>query len=225
MSLRIECQDLKNRARAISVATSAARRGAIVVMPTESVYAYVTDAFSQRGTKSLRDIKGLDASVPLSVFVSSSTTVSGIAARISPEAHKLMDAFWPGELTLLLEPGSTLTWDHPVSAPLAVRMPIHPVALAVLKATGPLASTGVTLPGVTLAGEGSTLATTVTGAAGLERLDSALIEVVLDAGDLVASPLDVSVSTVVDCTVSPPRVVRQGVVDLVTLQSVVAGIE
>lgn len=220
MSLRIECRDLENRARAISVATSAARRGAVVVMPTESVYAYVTDAFSQRGTKSLRDIKGIDPSVPLSVFVPSSATVAGIAARISTEAQKLMDAFWPGELTLLLEPGSTLMWDHPVNAPLAVRMPIHPVALAVLKATGPLASTGVTLPR-----EGSSAATTVTGAAGLQLLDSALIEVVLDSGDLVASPEDVSVSTVVDCTVSPPRVVRQGVVDLVTLQSVVAGIE
>lgn len=220
MSLRIECLDLENRARAVSVATSATRRGAVVVMPTETVYAYVTDAFSRRGTKSLRDIKGFDASVPLSVFVSSSATVSGIAARISTEAQKLMDAFWPGELTLLLEPGSTLMWDHPVNAPLAVRMPIHPVALAVLKATGPLASTGVTLPR-----DDSSSARTVTDAAGLQHLDSALIEVVLDVGDLAVSPDNVSVSTVVDCTVSPPRVVRQGVIDLVTLQSVVAGIE
>ena len=209
MTLRIECRDLENRTRAVSVALSAARRGAVVVLPTENMYAYVTDAFSQHGTRSLRQLKGLDSTVPLSVLVPSSTTVEGIASRIPPDARALMEAFWPGELTLLLEAGSTLMWDHPQGAPVAVRMPLHPVALAVLKATGPLASTG----------------SSVTDSAGLELLDSSLIEVILTAGDLSTSPEAGSVSTVVDCTVSPPRVVRHGAVDLPALQSVIAGIE
>lgn len=219
MTLRIECRDLDNRARAVSVATSAARRGAVVLLPTESVYAYVTDAFSPRGTRALRQIKGLNPSVPLSVLVPSSSTVAGIASRIHPDAQKLMDALWPGELTLLLEPGSTLTWDHPPNAPLAVRMPLHPVALAVLKATGPLASTGATV-----LGEGSLTAVNVTGSASLDLLDSSMLEVILDTGELSTSSDVISVSTVVDCTVSPPKVVRHGAIDMVTLQSVVPGI-
>lgn len=126
-------------------------------------------------------------------------------------AQEFMEALWPGELTLLLDAGHTLTWDHPDSAPVAVRMPIHPLALAILHATGPLASTGANLPGERPA----------TTSLELNSLEVDEIAVILDAGDLSDNSDSISTSTVVDCTVSPPRVVRPGACDLDTLRSLI----
>jgi tRNA threonylcarbamoyl adenosine modification protein (Sua5/YciO/YrdC/YwlC family) len=197
---------------------STARRGGLIVIPTESVYAIVTDAFVPRGTSALREFKSLDPWVPLSVLVPSAQTVAGITTSIPPFAQGLMEGLWPGELTLLLEAGRTLTWDHPADAPLAVRMPIHPLALAVLSTTGPLASTS--------AGVNSLPVKT---SQDLDHLEGDAIALILDAGDLRHKPNEVATSTtvtstVVDCTVSPPRVVRPGACDLATLRAVISEI-
>ncbi len=182
-----------------------------MVIPTEGMYAVVTDAFSIRGTSSLRGFKGLGDSVPLSILVPQISTVSGITRRIPASAQLLMEALWPGELTILLEAGVTLTWDHPEDAPVAVRMPLHPLTLQVLQATGPLASTGAHFTGQP----------PITTAQGLNALELDDIALILDAGDL-SNNSDTGVSsTVVDCTVEPPRVVRTGAYDLPTLQSVI----
>jgi L-threonylcarbamoyladenylate synthase len=211
VTIRIKCADGDNRERAVAMALSTSRRGGLMVIPTETMYAVVTDAFSIRGTSGLREFKGLDASIPLSVLVPQSSTVSGIARRIPQAAQQLMDALWPGELTLLLDPGMTLAWDHPDDAPVAVRMPLHPLALSVLHTTGPLASTGAHRSG----------APPITTSQGLDALEVDDIAVILDAGDLSHNSDTVMTSTVVDCTSSPPQVVRQGSCDLATLQSVI----
>lgn len=211
MTIRIACGSGENRERALSMALSTSRRGGLMVIPTESVYAVVTDAFSVRGTSALREFKELDSSIPLSVLVPQASTVSGITRRIPQAAHQLMEALWPGELTLLLDAGMTLSWDHPEDAPVAVRMPLHPLALSVLHTTGPLASTGAHRPG----------AAPITTSQGLDALEIDDIAVILDVGDLSNNSDTVVTSTVVDCTVSPPRVVRAGSCDLPTLQSVI----
>jgi tRNA threonylcarbamoyl adenosine modification protein (Sua5/YciO/YrdC/YwlC family) len=182
-----------------------------MVIPTESMYAVVTDAFSIRGTAALREFKDLDPSMPLSVLVPQASTVSGITRRIPQTAHQLMEALWPGELTLLLDAGMTLSWDHPDEAPVAVRMPLHPLALSVLQTTGPMASTGAHPSGTA----------PITTSQGLDALEVDDIAVILDAGDLSNNSDTVVTSTVVDCTTSPPRVVRQGSCDLPTLRSVI----
>lgn len=210
MTIRIDCGHGANRERAISMALSTSRRGGLIVIPTESMYAVVTDAFVSRGTRALRTLKSLDSSVPLSVLVPNAQTVTGITASVPSSGRNLMSALWPGELTLLFDPGRTLLWDHPDNAPLAVRMPIHPLALAVLQATGPLASTSATVN-----------ALPVTTSHGLEQLELDVIDLILDAGDLVENSTDVVTSTVVNCTVTPPTVVRPGSCDLATLQAVV----
>jgi L-threonylcarbamoyladenylate synthase len=148
MSVRIEGGDTHNRDRAISMAYSTVRRGGLVIVPTESQYAVVTDAFSPRGTSLLREYKGLGAQVPLSVLVPSAAAVSGITSTIPHIAKEIMECFWPGELTLLLKAGTTLAWDHPVGSPIAVRMPIHPFLLELLDTTGPLASSGAQQAGM-----------------------------------------------------------------------------
>jgi L-threonylcarbamoyladenylate synthase len=213
MTQRIDCADGERRAQAVASAFAAVRRGDLVMIPTESVYALATDAFSMRGVAALREAKGYDADVPLPIMVGSRSTIAGIASRVSDDARSLMEAFWPGPLTLLLTPQPTLAWDHPEGAPLTVRMPMHPVALALLAATGPLVVTSANLPGLSAP-------TTVDDA--LSQVGDAAA-LALDAGPLALDPTPLmgSVglpSSVVDTTVNPPRIVRTGALDAQTLR-------
>ncbi len=117
--------------------------------------------------------------------------MAGIAARVPDDARALMDAFWPGSLTLLLTPQPTLAWDLAGDAPLAVRMPLHPVALALLAQSGPLVATTANQPGMPAPADVDDAVTQLGDAIGLA----------LDAGDLSeAEPLP---STVVDVTGEP----------------------
>ena len=125
MALRIECADGRDRDRAIAAAKAAVRRGDLVVLPTESVYGLATDAFSERGVEALREAKGYGEDVPLPVMVGARSTLAGIASGVSPEAQALIDAFWPGPLTLILNQQPTLAWALPGDAPLSVRMPLR----------------------------------------------------------------------------------------------------
>lgn len=218
MTQRIGCADGAHREQAVTAALAAVRRGDVVLLPTETVYALATDAFSARGVRAVRDAKGYEADAPLPVMVGSRTTVPGIAARVGDDALALMDAFWPGPLTLLLQPQPTLAWDLPPDAPLAVRMPLHPVAVALLSRSGPLVVTAANLPGLPPP----------------STVDDALLQLgdvpvlALDAGDLTAGDLaagesaeDAAVlSTIVDVTGAVPRVVRWGAVDAARLARV-----
>jgi tRNA threonylcarbamoyl adenosine modification protein (Sua5/YciO/YrdC/YwlC family) len=197
MTQRIACADGAHRERAVAAALAAVRRGDVVIIPTESVYAIATDAFSRRGVDAVRDVKGYDTQVPLPVMVGARSTVAGIAARVPDDARALMDAFWPGPLTLLLSPQPTLAWDLPPDAPLAVRMPLHPVALALLRQSGPLVVTTANQPGLPAPAD-------VDGAIAQVGDRSSLA---LDAGPLDDSALP---STIVDVTSPVPRVVRLG---------------
>lgn len=205
MTQRIACADGAHRAQAVTAALAAVRRGDLVLIPTESVYAIATDAFSRRGVDALREVKGYDTEVPLPVMVGARSTVPGIAARVPDEARLLMEACWPGALTLLLTPQTTLAWDLPASAPLAVRMPLHPMALALLQRSGPLVVTTANLPGLPAPTDVDDALTQVGDAVALA----------LDAGSLATEPT--LPSTVVDVTGPVPRVVRQGAVPLETL--------
>lgn len=202
MTQRIPCRDGAHRERAVAAALAAVRRGDLVLIPTESVYAVATDAFSRRGVEAIRDLKGYDDQAPLPVMVGARSTVGGIAVRVSDDATALMDAFWPGMLTLMLEPQPSLAWDLPRDAPLSVRMPLHPVALALLVRSGPLVVTAANRPG---------LPAPITAEDALGQVGDSL-SLALDAGDLAAAADPGPPSTIVDVTGSVPRVVRPGAV-------------
>jgi len=204
MTQRIPCADGSHRDRAVTAALAAVRRGDLVIIPTESVYAVATDAFSRRGVDAVRDVKGYDTQVPLPVMVGARSTVAGIAARVPDDARVLMEAFWPGPLTLLLTPQPTLAWDLPPDAPLAVRMPLHPVALALLRQSGPLVVTSANQPGMPAPAD-------VDDAIGQV---GAVASLALDAGPLDDSALP---STIVDVSSGTPRVVRLGAIGIEAL--------
>jgi L-threonylcarbamoyladenylate synthase len=196
VSVRIDAGDLHNRDRAISMAYSTVRRGGLVIVPTESQYAVVTDAFSARGTALLREYRGLGPQVPLTVLVPNANAVSGITASIPKISRELMECYWPGELTLLLSAGTTLAWDHPVGAPIAVRMPRHPYLLELLGTTGPLASSSAQPVGMPQ----------ITQNIDLDTCDVDLVSVLIAAGDLASG----SGSTIIDCSGGEPKIRREG---------------
>jgi tRNA threonylcarbamoyl adenosine modification protein (Sua5/YciO/YrdC/YwlC family) len=147
MTLRIECADGRDRSRAVTAASAALRRGDLVILPTENTYVLTADAFAARGRQALRRAKGHSADTPLGLLILRAGTVPGIAADVPASARALMSAFWPGMVTLLLVPQPTLAWDHPSGSPIAVRVPAHPVALAVVSESGPTAASGITVDG------------------------------------------------------------------------------
>ena len=147
MTLRFDCTDETERARGVTAAVAAIKRGDVVVLPTESVYAVATDGFSARGARSVRQAKGQSANTPLPIMIASVTTIPGIAFNPSVAAMDLMHGFWPGALTVLVTPQPSLAWDHPAGAPLALRIPLHPLTLEILRATGPMIVTGANCVG------------------------------------------------------------------------------
>ena len=204
--VRLDCSDRNGRGRSISTAASAARRGDVVLVPTESSYGLATDAFSVRGVRSIRWAKGQMSQVPLPVLVPSVMTVGGIAAGMSNEARALMTAFWPGALTLLMRAQPTLAWDLPTDAPLAVRMPLNPVLLELLDKTGPL---------VVTAANGAGLPAPLTVDEAVEQLGEAWV-VALDAGPILpAEP-----STIVDVTGEGAVIMRHGGVSAELLREI-----
>jgi L-threonylcarbamoyladenylate synthase len=204
--VRLDCSDRAARTRMLATAASAARRGDLVLVPTESSYALATDAFSTRGARALRLAKGQGSHVPLPVLVPSMTTVGGIAAAVSDDARALMTAFWPGSLTILLTPQPTLAWEVPSGAPLAVRMPLHPILLALLDATGPLVAT---------AANGVGMSPPLTVDEAIAQLGE-VAAVALDAGSLINAPA----STIIDATSGPIVVRRHGGVSVSDLRDI-----
>jgi len=209
--LTLSCATPGEREHVITAASSAVKRGDLVLLPTESAYALVTDPFSARGLAALRAVKGQSHDSPLSLMVPSAATVSGIAMGVNASVQALMQAFWPGALTLLLRPQPTLAWDLPAELPIAVRMPLHPLMLAVLDRCGPLAVTTANAPGhpAPLAIEQA-----------VEQLGECA-SVAVDAGELEAAELP---STVLDMSGLDPTVLRHGSLPVSELQQVVPGI-
>jgi len=199
------------RDRAIGAAVSAVKRGDLVLLPTESAYALVTDPFSSRGVAALRAAKGQTHDSPLSLMVPSAATVAGIASGVTAPVNALMQAFWPGPLTLLLRPQPTLAWDLSADLPIAVRMPLHPVLLAVLDKCGPLAVTTANAPGQPAP---------LTIEAAVEQLGECA-SLAVDAG--VLEPADLP-STILDMSGLDTSVVRLGSLSIAQLQQVAPGI-
>lgn len=191
MTLRTPTSDPAERERGLAAAVAALRRGQLVGLPLDAGYGLAADAFSERGIDALRQAKGrADLAIP--VMVPRVATVSGIA-QVDAVARALMVGFWPGPLTLVLPAQPTLAWSlADGSGVIAVRQPLHPVALDLLARTGPL--------GVVAAAPGATDAdaafTTVA-----EHL-----AVILDGGDLPGG----QPSAVVDLSGPVPVLVRSG---------------
>lgn len=208
MSRRFDCADLDERAEGLRQAATAVRNGRLVVLPTDTVYGVGCDAFAPASVTALLAAKGRGRDVPVPVLVGSAPTLDGVAAEVPPAARELVDAFWPGPLTIVCREQPSLAWDlGDARGTVAVRMPLHPVAIELLVATGPMAVSSANT-------HGAPPATTVEDA---EAMLGEAVAVYLDAGPT----LDTVPSTIVDVTGDVPRVLREGALALDDLRTVV----
>lgn len=208
MSRTYDCAVPRDRERGLAAAAAAISRGALAVVPTDTVYGLSADAFSPEAVADLLAAKGRGRSSPPPVLVGDVATLDGLATGVPAYARELVEAFWPGGLTVVLTAQPTLAWDLGDSGgTVALRMPLHPVALELLERTGPLATSGANTTG-------APAARSAEEAAGMLG-DS--VAVYLDGGPC----LDDLASTVVDCTGSHPVLLRAGAVPEPLLREVV----
>jgi L-threonylcarbamoyladenylate synthase len=196
----------------IARAAAVLRGGGLVAFPTETVYGLGGAALDPVAVAAIFAAKGRPSTDPVIVHLASAGDLDRVAAAVPPSAAALAAAFWPGPLTLVLPrrdvvpPAVTAGLDT-----VAVRVPAHPVALALLRAAG--------VPVAAPSANRFARPSPTTAAHVLADLDGA-VEVVLDAG-----PTDIGVeSTIVDCTVDPPVIRRAGGIPVERLRAVVPGI-
>ena len=207
MSRRYDCSDPQQRAEGIEQAAQAARRGELIVLPTDTVYGIGCDAFKPAGVADLLAAKGRGRDMPVPVLVGSTRTVSGLTGWLSFAGERLTEAFWPGALTIVIRQAASLAWDlGDTDGSVAVRMPLHPVAIELLRLVGPMA--------VSSANRSGSAPATTYAEAEAQLGDS--VAVYLDAG----TSGEAVPSTIVDVSGPVPRLLRLGAIDLDTLRTV-----
>jgi tRNA threonylcarbamoyl adenosine modification protein (Sua5/YciO/YrdC/YwlC family) len=207
MSARYDCADAQQREAGISAALTTIQAGGLVVLPTDTVYGLGADAFSPQAVAGLLAAKGRGRNMPPPVLVGSVRAASALAESLGAFGQDLIDEFWPGPLTLIFRASPTLRWDlGETNGTVAIRMPLHPVALELLRRTGPLAVSSANKTGFP--------ATTTATEAEAQLGDA--VSVYLDGGPCA----DNVPSTIVDLTGSVPRVLRTGAVSIDQLRKV-----
>ena len=208
MALFYDCADPDTRDAALAAATHSVGSGQLVVLPTDTVYGVGADAFNPGAVASLLAAKGRGRDMPVPVLVGSWTTLQGLVTVVAERTWSLVEAFWPGGLTLVVEHAPSLNWDlGDARGTVAVRMPLHPVAIELLELTGPLATSSANASGHPAA---------QTAQQAQDQLGDS-VAVYLDGGP-VASGI---ASTIVDVTGEVPRVLRAGAVSVDELREVV----
>jgi L-threonylcarbamoyladenylate synthase len=182
----------------MAMAGAVVQAGGLVGFPTESFYGLGADALDPAAVARVFEVKGRSENKPLLVLVDSVEMAEGLAADVSEGARALMARHWPGALTLVLPSSgrvpARLTGG---TGTVGVRMPGHLVARALVRAAGrpitaPSANPSGALPPVT--------------AKAVQQYFDGRVELILDGGTTAGG----AGSTVADCTVWPPRILRQG---------------
>jgi tRNA threonylcarbamoyl adenosine modification protein (Sua5/YciO/YrdC/YwlC family) len=193
----LDCTDPASRGHAIEAAARAVQDGSVVVLPTDTLYGIGADAFNPQAVTDVLTAKGRGRDMPIPVLVGSWHTIDGLVSYVSFETRELIEAFWPGGLTLIVEHAPSLAWDlGDARGTVGIRMPLHPVAIELLTQTGPMAVSSAnrtSMPPATNAHDA------------YQQLGES-VAVYLDSGEVpVAKP-----SSIVDMTGDAPRLVREG---------------
>jgi L-threonylcarbamoyladenylate synthase len=192
----------------IATAAQSMHEGCVVVFPTGTFYGLGVRAFDHRAVSRVFEIKKRDPRKPLLVIIASESELPALVRAVPPVAQQLMKAFWPGKVTLVFDAlpvvPENLTGG---TGKIGVRLAGHPVSRALAQTCGyPITATSANL-----SGKG--------GCIRIDELDDGLkdaVDYILDAGSL---PGTVG-STVVDVTVFPPRILREGVVSAKEVEEV-----
>jgi tRNA threonylcarbamoyl adenosine modification protein (Sua5/YciO/YrdC/YwlC family) len=210
-AMLFDCRDPDVRVDAIKTAADAVTSGELVVLPTDTVYGLGANAFDPAAVAGVLRAKGRGRNVPVPVLVGSWTTIDGLVTSVDARTRSLVEAFWPGGLTLVVKHAPSLSWDlGDADGTVAVRMPLHPVAIELLETTGPMAVSSANRHGQPPA---------QTAVEAREQLGED-VSVYLEDGP---APGGVA-STIVDVTGPRPRILRLGAIDADALREVVPDI-
>jgi tRNA threonylcarbamoyl adenosine modification protein (Sua5/YciO/YrdC/YwlC family) len=123
-------------------------RNELVVLPTDTVYGIGCDAFSAKGVEALLAAKGRGPQSPPPVLIPNLNTLNALAETVPDVAMRLAETFWPGALTMILRAQPSLNWNlGETKGTVALRMPDHKIALALLEEVGPMAVSSANLTG------------------------------------------------------------------------------
>jgi L-threonylcarbamoyladenylate synthase len=192
-----DCADPDQRARGIASAVGTLKAGRLVVMPTDTVYGIGADAFDGDAVAALLSAKGRGRDMPVGVLVGSWHTIEGLVFAMPDGARELIRAFWPGALSLVVTQAPSLQWDlGDARGTVMLRMPLHPVAIELLREVGPMAVSSANISGRAPAADADEARSQL----------GDLVEVYLDGGRSAQQ----AASTIVDLTGETPRVLRAG---------------
>lgn len=202
-----------NSPKAIQLARHLLREGELVAFPTDTVYGVGANAFERFAVRQIFAIKKRPPDKAIPIFIAQIDDLSQVARCVPNRAWLLLQKFWPGALTVVLPKNPKLPDDVTAGQDsVAVRLPDHPTCLELVTRLGrPLAVTSANL-------SGRPTPTTAQGVA--EQLGDEL-PLVLDGGPSpTATP-----STIIDLSVTPPRLLRQGELSLTGLREFLSDLE
>lgn len=194
-----DCLDPNVRGDGVSAAADAVRAGRCVVLPTDTVYGIGCDAFNNDAVATLLATKHRGPDMPVPVLVGSWVTIQGLVREFSETAKTLVEAFWPGGLSIVVPEAPSLPWSlGDTRGTVLLRMPNQPLALELLQETGPMAVSSANI-------SGNPPATT---AAEAKAQFGDTVGVYLDGGPAaVGEP-----STIIDISKPRPVILREGAI-------------
>jgi len=185
------------------------RRGGVIAFPTETFYGLGVDPLNVQAVQRLYALKGRSPQTsPILVLIRSRHELLALVSEITPAAERLMQACWPGPLTLVFRAAVAVPLVLTAgTGTIGVRYSAHPVVEQVLEVTGgPLTGTSANRTGQPPA----------TTAAEVEHAFGAVVDLIVNGGPTPGG----LPSTVVDTTVSPPRLIREGCVTQAALRAI-----
>lgn len=186
------------------------RGGGVVAFPTDTVYGIGADPFQPRSVASLYEVKGRPAAKAIPILLGSRSDLDKVVEQVPGWVEALIEAYWPGALTIVLEMQPLVPAVVSAVGTVGVRIPDHPVALDLMQATGPLAVTSANPSGKTEASDPVKVFKELGGK----------VDLILDGG---VTPGGLP-STVLDCTVRPPKILREGPISRETILVTLNGI-
>jgi L-threonylcarbamoyladenylate synthase len=205
-----DCAVAEQRADGLAAAAGATRAGQLVVLPTDTVYGIGCDAFNAESVVALLAAKGRGPDMPVGVLVGSWATLDGLVMTVPPQARALVEAFWPGDLSIVLPHAPSLAWDlGRTGGTVMLRMPLHPVAIELLREVGPMAVSSANRTGNP----------TPADAAGAREQLGDSVTVYLEAGPC-GDPVP---SSIVDLTGDEPVLLREGAVSSAAIAEALGG--
>jgi L-threonylcarbamoyladenylate synthase len=195
-------------AHIIQKAVAVVRQGGVIVFPTSTLYGMGADAGNPQAIRKIYAIKARSLHQPILILIGETTWLPPLVKEIPPAAADLMEAFWPGGMTMVFRASDQVSPElMGDTGKIGIRLPVHPVAAAIVSGLGsPLTGTSANLSGQA-------------GCADIADLDGRVagqLDAVVDAGPLKGG----RGSTIIDVTEDPPRILRDGTISRRQIQSV-----